>query len=174
MTYRSIALMLAVAAVAMASVLGLAWFMLAAAGASTTTDSAPAGPASPVNLSANEATGKYMANLYYHWTGPQWNALYDLWQRESNWNSLADNSQSGAFGIAQALGHGTATAGVVDPTVDETGGIIAHNVFVDMYPTVAANSGNPLAQIMWGLSYIKSQYGSPEKAWGHEVAYSWY
>ena len=33
----------------------------------------------------------------------QYECLLQLWQRESNWNHLADNPKSSAFGIAQKL-----------------------------------------------------------------------
>lgn len=29
-------------------------------------------------------------------------------------------------------------------------------------------------QILWGLGYIKSRYGSPSAAWAHEAAHGWY
>jgi hypothetical protein len=29
-------------------------------------------------------------------------------------------------------------------------------------------------QIRWGLGYIKSSYGSPCGAWGHEESSGWY
>jgi hypothetical protein len=79
------------------------------------------------------------------WTGSQWDALYQLWQRESGWNANALNPSSGAAGIPQALGHG--------------------HVF---------DLGDAKGQIAWGLNYIKSRYGSPEKAWAHEQKIGWY
>ena len=124
----------------------------------TTSSSAAPAPAAPASLSANEATGKLMAAAY-GWTGAQWDALYALWEQESGWSNTARNASSGALGIAQALGHGTsASAGTLG----------------NEYPTVAANDGNAVAQIAWGLSYIKSTYGSPEAAWAHEEADGWY
>ena len=29
-------------------------------------------------------------------------------------------------------------------------------------------------QIRWGLRYIRGRYGSPHRAWNHELAYGWY
>jgi hypothetical protein len=34
--------------------------------------------------------------------------------------------------------------------------------------------GGPRGQIGWGLNYIHGRYGSPQKAWAHEVASNWY
>lgn len=79
------------------------------------------------------------------WGSSQWPALKALWTRESGWNANAVNPSSGAYGIPQALGHG--------------------------HPF---NLGDAAAQIAWGLSYIRSRYGSPNAAWAHETAAGWY
>ena len=106
----------------------------------------------------------------YGWNDPaDWNALVELWNKESGWNNLAWNSSSGAFGIAQALGHGVAGQGAY-VNVPMAGRVID----VNEYPTHAANAGDPTAQIQWGLDYIKSRYGSPQMAWAHETANNWY
>jgi hypothetical protein len=88
------------------------------------------------------------------WTGSQWTCLDWLWTRESGWSNTADNTQSGAYGIAQALGHG--------PT--------------DQYPAGPANppESDPATQIGWGLGYIAATYGKPCAAWQHETADDWY
>jgi len=60
------------------------------------------------------------------------------------------SNPSGAYGIPQALpGSKMASAGP------------------DWQSNVAT-------QIRWGLGYIKSLYGSPCGAWGHERATGWY
>lgn len=105
----------------------------------------------------NVALGQMMAAGYGWGSGQEWTALYDLWNRESGWSNTAENPGSGAYGIAQALGHG--------PT--------------NQYPAGAANpppagSSSPSAQISWGLSYIKSTYGDPITAWNHETTAGWY
>lgn len=77
-------------------------------------------------------------------------ALDKLWTRESNWNHLARNPSSGAYGIPQALpGSKMATAGADWET-------------------------NPATQIKWGLGYIKGRYGTPTKAWAFFQANNWY
>jgi len=114
--------------------------------------SAPAPPA-PANLNHNETLGKAMAAAR-GWTKKQWDALYRLWMRESGWSNTAMNPSSGAYGIAQALGHG--------PT--------------NQYPAGPANppQSDPRAQIEWGLNYIAQKYGTPAKAWAHERRFGWY
>lgn len=103
---------------------------------------------------ANQAIARLLAAPYGWSTGQQWNDLVQLWNRESGWNNKAENPSSGAYGIAQALGHG--------PT--------------NQYPAGPANppTSSASAQISWGLSYIKSTYGSPSAAWAHETSAGWY
>lgn len=70
----------------------------------------------------------------------QWNALVQLWQGESSWDTTARNPTSGAYGIPQAL----------------PGSKMA---------SVAADwRTNPATQIRWGLAYIQATYGSPQQA----------
>jgi hypothetical protein len=79
----------------------------------------------------------------------QYGCLNELWMRESGWRWNAANA-SGAYGIPQALpGSKMASAGADWLT-------------------------NPATQIKWGLGYIKSIYGTPCGAWGHEQADGWY
>jgi soluble lytic murein transglycosylase-like protein len=66
-----------------------------------------------------------------------------LFTKESGWNPKARNKSSGAFGIAQALpGSKMATEGADWET-------------------------NPVTQIKWGLTYIKTRYRTPCAAWAH-------
>jgi resuscitation-promoting factor RpfB len=124
--------------------------------------------------SGNASLGASLASSYRWGSGSQWGCLYALWERESGWQNDIANPQSGAFGIAQALGHaGNGTAAVV-PVVRYPGGYTASNVTVDEYPSRAANSGDARAQIAWGLGYIQGTYGTPCGAWAHEEADSWY
>ena len=98
-----------------------------------------------------------------------WNALIKLWGAEDKWSATARNPGSGAYGVAQALGHGGSnTAG--------TDGINEYGAEYGLSPDQArqANSGNGLYQIIWGLGYIESRYGTPLNAWAHEKANGWY
>jgi hypothetical protein len=84
------------------------------------------------------------------WSERQWRCLDRLWMRESNWNHLARNRGSGAYGIPQALPAGKMrSAGADWRSSAET-------------------------QIKWGLGYIAKRYGSPCAAWGHAEAAGWY
>jgi hypothetical protein len=80
----------------------------------------------------------------------QFGCLELLWNRESGWNHLAQNPSSGAYGIPQALpGSKMASAGSDWQT-------------------------NPYTQVRWGVSYIKSRYGTPCNAWAHSQQVGWY
>lgn len=86
----------------------------------------------------------------YGWGDDQWEALRQLWTRESGWRWNADNPTSDAYGIPQALpGSKMASAGADWRT-------------------------NPETQVRWGLSYIKGRYGTPARAWAHFQANNWY
>lgn len=106
------------------------------------------------SAAANQAIAKVLAAPYGWSTGQQWADLVSLWNQESGWSNTARNASSGAYGIAQALGHG--------PT--------------NQYPAGPANppTSSATAQISWGLSYIQSTYGSPSAAWAHERSAGWY
>ncbi|MGO9292679.1 MAG: lytic transglycosylase domain-containing protein [Streptosporangiaceae bacterium] len=85
----------------------------------------------------------------YGWPSSQFSCLDELWNEESGWNYEAENA-SGAYGIPQALpGSKMASAGADWAT-------------------------DPKTQIIWGLGYIKSLYGTPCGAWAHEEADGWY
>lgn len=86
----------------------------------------------------------------YGWSDADFQALVKLWNKESGWNPAAHNSSSGAHGIPQALpASKMATAG---------------SDYLTNYKT----------QIEWGLSYIKSRYGTPSAAWNQSCRKGWY
>lgn len=87
----------------------------------------------------------------FHWRSKrQFSPLNKLWNVESGWNVHASNPFSGAYGIPQAVpGAKMASAG----------------------PSWRSNAAT---QIRWGLRYIRSVYGSPLRAWQHEVHDGWY
>jgi hypothetical protein len=109
------------------------------------------GPCSAVTTAKNMALGKVLAAPFGWSIGGQWDALTQLWNRESGWCNTIANASSGAYGIAQAL----------PPT---------------KYPVAGQQIGgsSAAAQITWGLQYILQRYGSPEGAWAHEVSQGWY
>jgi len=84
------------------------------------------------------------------WGSDQFSCLDTLWERESNWNPLAENPSSGAYGIPQSLpGSKMASVGSDWRT-------------------------NPATQITWGLNYIAGRYGTPCGALGHSNSVGWY
>jgi hypothetical protein len=86
----------------------------------------------------------------FGWGDDQFGCLDSLWTRESNWNPHADNPNSSAYGIPQALpGSKMSSAGADWAT-------------------------NPVTQIKWGLGYIADRYGSPCSAWGHSQSHGFY
>lgn len=98
---------------------------------------------------SNRELGQTMA-ADWGWTGDEWACLEALWTKESNWNHLAGNPTSGAYGIPQAL-----PASKMKSAGDD-------------YMT------NPATQITWGLGYIENRYGTPCKAWAHFLDRNWY
>jgi len=86
----------------------------------------------------------------YGWGSTQFECLNVLWQRESNWDHLAENPSSGAYGIPQSLpARKMASVG-------------------SDYRT------NPATQITWGLDYIEDSYGTPCNAWAFWQNNNWY
>jgi cell wall-associated NlpC family hydrolase len=121
-----------------AAATGLSPSTLNTSAASTPGTTTPTGPSNP---KGNIALGKQLAASLYGWTGAEWDALYQLWEHESNWNEKSLNPSSKAAGIPQALpGSKMASAG----------------------PDWRTNAAT---QIKWGLGYIHGRYGDPEKAW---------
>jgi hypothetical protein len=103
----------------------------------------------PSNPTAAQSTARAML-ASFGFADSQWSCLYDLWERESTWNVYAENAASGAYGIPQSLpGSKMASAGSDWQT-------------------------NAATQIRWGLGYIKSVYGTPCGAWGHEESSGFY
>jgi uncharacterized protein YraI len=84
------------------------------------------------------------------WEPSEYTCLDQLWTRESNWNPLARNPSSGAYGIPQALPASKMAVAGAD------------------YLT------NPVTQMTWGLDYITARYGSPCGAWAHFQQVNWY
>jgi hypothetical protein len=143
-------------------------------GPTTTTTAAPAGAYGysagifPGNPPIGEISGKNNQAIaqgylsHYGWGPSEMLPLIALWTDESGWNPLAKNPSSGAFGIAQAYGHGQ-PGGAAPNGENNYGGY-------GLTPAEAraANEGDPVYQIIWGLNYIKETYGSPSAALAEE------
>lgn len=84
------------------------------------------------------------------WGWGDWEALLELWERESNWRAGAANKYSTARGIPQAM--------------------------MSLNPDIATNEwiSDPKAQIEWGMDYIGERYGSPREALAHHDLKGWY
>lgn len=97
------------------------------------------------NPSANVALGQQIA-AEMGW-GHEFSCIYDIFQRESGWNHLAQNRSSGAYGIPQAL------------------------------PGTKMGPGwqsDPNVQIRWGIGYMVNRYGSPCGAQAFWQVNHWY
>lgn len=90
----------------------------------------------------------------YGWGEAEWIALEQLWTRESSWNPKAENKQSGAYGIPQALPY----TKMPQPA----------------WPERFGGTSDAYTQIQWGLSYIRQRYGSPVMAWAFWQKNRWY
>lgn len=122
------------------------------AGSASGTGATNPAHAGATSSSANRALGQKMA-ARMGWTAQngQWQALDYLWGTgESGWRNTARNSSTGAYGIAQALGHG--------PSNQYPGG-----KYMKANPAPFGTSDAGL-QISWGLWYIKTVYGNPQNA----------
>jgi len=110
----------------------------------------------------------YARNLLakYGWSG-QWGSFNNVVNAESGWNPLAKNNQSGAYGIAQALGHG-------DNASQGTNSNMYGGEGLTDAQAKAANSGDAYWQLVWMMNYIKDRYGSPDNAWAFHQANGWY
>lgn len=98
----------------------------------------------------NQAFAKSYMESEYSWGEDQHSCLVDLWNRESGWKHTADNPNSSAYGIPQALpGKKMASAGADWRT-------------------------NPETQIKWGLNYIDKRYKTPCGAWSAFKKKGWY
>ena len=100
---------------------------------------------------ASPKYNKKFAQVYmlskYNWKRNQYICLVNLWNRESGWKVTADNPNSSAYGIPQALpGSKMGTGWKTDPHV----------------------------QIKWGLRYIEQRYNTPCGAWSAFKKKGWY
>lgn len=133
------------------------------------------------STSANAELGERMAAAH-GWSGAQWSCLHWLWTRESGWDSVIRNP-GGAFGIAEALGHGDSSSAAYNVHYVVSEGVGPEVGTVNEYgpgyglstgQAREANAGSAPQQIRWGFGYIKSTYGTPCGAWNHEEGDGWY
>lgn len=84
----------------------------------------------------------------YGWGQDQFQYVDYIFTHESGWNPWAVNPSSGAYGIPQA---------------NPAGG--------QGYPY---ELGDAYSQIVWGLNYIQSRYGTPYQAYQFWLSHNWY
>ena len=85
----------------------------------------------------------------FGWSKTQWTCLNQMWGKESSWNYKAVGSTKD-HGIPQRH--------------------MANNTKAEIHKF----QSDPVAQINWGLNYIKSRYGSPCRAWKFWQVNHWY
>ncbi len=113
----------------------------------------PDGPAVTGTESLSDEDPRTIARALlaeFGFSADQFGCLDSLWMSESGWRVTADNPNSSAYGIPQALpGSKMSSAGADWAT-------------------------NPVTQIRWGLGYIRDRFGSPCSAWGFKQSHGWY
>lgn len=83
-----------------------------------------------------------MAVSMFGWSGPEWDALYELVQHESGWDPWIRNPNSSAANLFQFLDSTRANYNLpIDAPVEQ--------------------------QIRAGLQYVADRYGSPTRAYNH-------
>ena len=110
-----------------------------------------AGPVVTRSQSLSEGDPRDIAQALlplYGFSSDQFSCLDSLYMSESGWRIDADNPNSSAYGIPQALTQ-------------------LHDLPAD-YMTSAES------QIRWGLEYIRDTYGSPCSAWSFKSGHGWY
>ena len=112
----------------------------------------------------NQNIGKMLAASYGWSSGSEWDALVQLWDRESGWDNTVWNGGSHAATHADPLNYAYGIAQALPYTKYPKAG----------WPPGYGGTADPTSQISWGLSYIKSTYGTPSAALAHENSQGWY
>lgn len=122
----------------------------------------PPGQATSNTGRVNQALARALAVASGHpdWAaGQQWKDWVALWNQESGWSATADTRKSGldppgadvfAYGLPQARPYSKMPRAA--------------------WPADKGGWSDPATQILWGIGYIASRYGSPSAAWAAEVA----
>lgn len=119
---------------------------------------------------SNSAAIHQAANRAGWGSGTQWNALQNLIASESGGNPNIANPTSGAFGIAQALGHGGQGTACPKNGRNQYGA----NYGLNRAQAQQANCGNAYYQAIWMMNYIKDRYGTPAAAWSFHQQNNYY
>ena len=132
---------------------------------------ASSNPGSPGGLVGSGGPAKTILQstaAQFGWTGSEWSAMDWLEMSEAGYNVNAKNPSSGAYGMAQSLGH-PFSGGPAPNGVNEYGG----NGLTPAQ-SKAASMGDAGAQSLWMCNYVKSTYGTPSAAKAFHLAHNWY
>lgn len=138
------------------------------------TDSGASQTGSPQAPQTGSSGGSSQAILQavatqFGWTGAEWAALQQLESMEdATYSTTIANPSSGALGMAQALGHGT--AGSAGSLGNEYGA----NYGLTTAHAQQANSGSAQYQALWMCTYIRDTYGTPSAAVQFHLANNYY
>lgn len=142
--------------------------------ASAASGAGTSGPNASVPSSGSLAQMLTSIAQQFGWGAGEVSAWQKVLGAESGGNPKATNPKSGAFGAAQALGHGV--SGTACPSTKENnyGPINGNWLGMSAAQMQAANCGSLPEQLLWMAHYMKLAYGSPSGAWAHEQANNWY
>ena len=138
------------------------------------TDSGPSRTGSSQPPQTGSSGGSNQAVLQgvaaqFGWTGGEWAALQQLESMEdATYSTTIANPSSGALGMGQALGHGT--AGSAGSLGNEYGA----NYGLTTAQAQQANSGSAQYQALWMCTYIRDTYGMPSAAVQFHLANNYY
>jgi resuscitation-promoting factor RpfB len=121
-----------------------------------------------VNGGNAKATLQQTAAQFGWGSGAQWTALDAIEMEEAGYNTMAKNPSSGAFGMAQSLGH-PFSGGPAPNGVNEYGG-----QGLTPAQSRAASMGDAGAQSLWMCRYIKGRYTNPVNAQAYHLAHNSY
>jgi LysM repeat protein len=138
------------------------------------TDSGPSQTSSSQPPQTGSSGGSNQAVLQavaaqFGWTGGEWAALQQLESMEdATYSTTIANPSSGALGMGQALGHGTAgSAGSLGNEYGANYGLTAAQA-------QQANSGSARYQALWMCTYVRDTYGTPSAAVQFHLANNYY
>jgi LysM repeat protein len=136
------------------------------------TDSPQTGTSQPPQTGSSGGSNQAILQAVaaqFGWTGGEWAALQQLESMEdATYSTTIANPSSGALGMGQALGHGTAgSAGSLGNEYGANYGLTAAQA-------QQANSGSAQYQALWMCTYIRDTYGTPSAAVQFHLANNYY
>jgi hypothetical protein len=139
-------------------------------GVSDSTTSTPSTGTSGSIVSTTDAMAamQQTATQFGWGSGAEWTALNAIEMQEAGYDPTAKNPSSGAYGLAQSLGHHY-SGGPASNGINEYGG-------EGLTPAQSeqASLGQPAPQALWMMNYIKGRYGNPIVAEQYHLAHNSY